>query len=131
MKNKSRFIAVLFCFVLLISILCIPAAAAEDTSADISNMNDNAMKYYRSFGRIIVFFAIVSLASCGYKILAAVFIGGEANMAKVKKQILYTLLAIIIYISLPRVFGYVIGLVSASAWKPSPPANNPWIDILD
>lgn len=123
MNNTRRFIAVLFCLTLLTLTVCIPVSASEtEVDQAISQMNQKAMYYYRQMSRIACFLAMTSLAFCGYKILGAIFFGNFAgqrsDITKAQKQFVMTIIALLVWVFLPQIIGYVIETLEAKAWKP-------------
>ena len=66
-------------------------------------MDALALSYVYAMRGIVCPIAIVSLASCGFKILFAVFAGGHADMPKIKKQIIWTVIGIIAFAMLPMI----------------------------
>lgn len=112
---------ILFLFV-FITFLCIPAFAAETEYTQdqiLGNMDALALGYVYTLRGVICPLAIISLASCGFKILFAVFAGGRADMPKIKKQIVWTVIGIVVYALLPLIMRTVIATLRSAAWKPA------------
>ena len=89
-----------------------------------NNLNDFAFNMYKIIAVISISLAIISLASCGWKFLGAIFFGNYASMAgndmmKAQKQFIFTILAIMFIILLPKIFAAAIAFFKISAWKPS------------
>ncbi len=122
MNKKRRIWAVLLCLLITLSITALPVSAAGTTNAEISAMNDYAFNAYKILCRIAIPLAIVSLAFCGFKILGSIFFDmGQMDMSRLKKQIWYTVAALLVLLFLPRVMGWAIDQLKATGWKPEPP----------
>lgn len=95
----------------------------SSSDANIKDMNNYAFKVYKVIRSICVPLAIISLASCGFTFLGSIFFGNYSSMAggdmmKAKKQAVYTVLAIMFIVLLPKIFGAAISFFSATGWNP-------------
>lgn len=95
----------------------------SSSDANIEDMNNYAFKVYKVIRSICVPLAIVSLASCGFTFLGSIFFGNYSSMAggdmmKAKKQAVYTVIAIMFIVLLPKIFGAAISFFSATGWNP-------------
>lgn len=98
-------------------------AALSKSEKNIEDMNNYAFKVYLVIRSICVPLAIISLASCGFTFLGSIFFGNYSSMAggdmmKAKKQAVYTVLAIMFIVLLPKIFSWAIGFFSATGWEP-------------
>lgn len=98
-------------------------AANSKIDANVEDMNTAAVNAYKVIRSICVPLAIVSLASCGFTFLGSIFFGNYSSMAggdmmKAKKQAVYTVLAIMFIVLLPKIFSWAIGFFSATGWDP-------------
>lgn len=99
-------------------------AANSKIDANVEDMNTAAVNAYKVIRSICVPLAIISLASCGFTFLGSIFFGNYSSMAggdmmKAKKQAVYTVLAIMFIVLLPKIFSWAIGFFSATGWKPA------------
>ena len=110
---SSRVFAVL----LVVFLLC--AMSVPVFADDLDTMNDKTFSLYKTFRNCIAMpLVILSFASCGFKILSAMFTGQSQDMTKIKKQILYTVMGLFALYFLPLIFGWAKGQLEATAWKP-------------
>lgn len=121
MKNyKRRVFTALMLLVFLITALQNPAFAINDKAQQhLYGMGVEAMKWYRLLLAIIIPLFIVRLASYGFMILGASFLSkGEFQMDAIKKDIMYTVLAIFGAVFFPFLLTWAKGLMKSNAWKP-------------
>lgn len=147
MKVKNRILAVLLCTILLFPILAIPTSAAPITppfveipdggptsnnTGTYSDMETLAFVVYKAIARISIFLAMLSLASCAWKYLGAIFFGnyasmGGSDMVKAQKQVIYTILYLMFILLLPVLIKSAIsffknggGNFGLKPWSPEP-----------
>ena len=121
MKIRRYLRATILLLFVFTAFLCTPAFAEETDQTQsqiLSNMDVLTLGYVYAMRGIICPLAIVSLASCGFKILFAVFAGGRADMPKIKKQVIWTVIGIIAFAMLPTIVRTAISMIRSAAWKP-------------
>lgn len=112
-------------FLVVCSPLTIQANAADEkpkelTYADeqILEMYNEANKWYRLAVAIVIPCLIVKFASFGIQIVGALFLSrGEFQMDKIKRDILFNLIAVAVLCLLPDLMRWAKSLVESSAWK--------------
>lgn len=99
-------------------------AATDETATASSNEHINSMMekirgWYILGRNIAVPLAILSFASCGFKVLFNVLsTKGEYRFDAIMRQFLYTGMAIALILLLPVIVQMVIDIVKRVAWKP-------------
>ncbi len=127
MNTKRRCLATLFCLFLLVIFLAIPVSAANDKPTyeeSVAAMDDYAYKVYLGIRGIVCPMAILSFASCGYKILGSIYFGNYASAAgtdamKAQRQFVLTILAVVFVLAIPTIFTAARGIFEGSAWEPN------------
>ncbi len=102
-------------------------ALSSESQTAINKMSESAFGWFlfvRNF--LLIPFLILRYAGCGLRILGSVFLTkGEWTIDAVKKDFLYSTLALLVIIFLPSIMSWARGLFEANRWTPhtpSPPA---------
>lgn len=105
---------------IIITVLQIPAfALSAEAESQLKGMGNEAMKWYNLLLAVAIPLFIVRLASYGFMILGTAFLSkGEFQLDAIKKDIMYTILAILGIILFPTILSWAKGLVKPNAWKP-------------
>lgn len=106
----------------------------NDTSKNINNMNDLAFEIFKTIRTICIPLAIISFASCGWKFLGSIFFGNYVSMAgadmmKAQKQLVLTILAVMLIVLFPRIFGAAITLFQEGFANGDGTIFKPWTPI--
>lgn len=116
MKHKCRIGAILLCLILSTIFLAVPVSAAGNkVQENIHGMNDLTFEIFKTIRTICIPLAIISFASCGWKFLGSIFFGNYVSMAgtdmmKAQKQLVLTILAVMLVVLFPRIYGVAIKL---------------------
>lgn len=85
-------------------------------------MADKIFDLYLIIRGASVLFVILSLAYYGFEILSAALMSrGDMELDKIKKRILYMVIALIGIVMLPRLVGWAKDMALPNAWKPPTP----------
>ena len=92
-------------------------------TGDGTTVNTFAWDVYKVLCYLAIPCAIISLAYCGFQFLGAIFTGsyagpGGGDMQKAQKQVIYTILGVILIFLLPRILEWAINIFKVNAWKP-------------
>lgn len=98
-------------------------SSSSRTPNTVSGLYAYAYKIYKIARSIAVPLSILSLASCGFKILGSIFFGNYASaagtdMMKAQKQAVYTVIALLVIVFLPQIFNEASSFFRQYAWKP-------------
>lgn len=93
----------------------------SNVEASLNSMADGIYEIYLFLrNRVAIPLIILSIASCGFRVLAATFFESGPNpTASVYKQFIVSVGVLGALFVLPKVVGYVRELLEASAWKPT------------
>ena len=107
----------LYCAVIITALFITPVFAE-----DSSNMMAGFWSWYSLLRRIATPLLIVSIAACGFKLAVGCMSGSFVQVwDAVKKQMLYSVLALFVLIFIPYLMESVLNLVKSSGWKPLQP----------
>lgn len=106
----------------------------NDTSKNINGMNEFAFKIFKTIRTICIPLAIISFASCGWKFLGSIFFGNYVSMAgtdmmKTQKQLVLTILAVMLVVLFPRIYGAAIALFQEGFENGDGTIFKPWTPI--
>ena len=122
LTRKRRIITALLLSMILIFSLSITVSATEVPTPDdsLDTMGDKIYEIYYMFrSGVALPCVIISFASAGFRVLGAVFLSKpEMAYDKIKKQVLYTVMAVFVLIFLPVIMGWAKEQLASTAWKP-------------
>lgn len=122
MHMEPKYRRPLTAFLLILSVfICTSdiAYAAGTPTESIDKFNQLIMYWYRLALRSVIFpLCALSFASCGFRLLFSGFLSAPMELDKVKKQILYTAIALTVTSMLPTIIGWAVGIFKTNAWQP-------------
>lgn len=123
MKNLfPRAMTALMTAVVVIASTATTAHAASNQLLD--EMGQQVFSAYLVFRNMSVFFVILSLAYYGFEILMSAFMArGDMDLDKIKKRILYMVIALMCIVLLPTMIGWAKNMTLPNAWTPPSPSN--------
>lgn len=132
------FLALSLCLVLIscFSVQCYasPLEDIEDALVQ-SNLEEMANRIYEVYAlirnKVAIPLIILSIASCGFQVIASQFFETGPNPIAAVYKRLYTTIAVLgTLFALPHVIGEAIELLKSSAWKPATGAFQPVTHIF-
>lgn len=130
-KKKFRRVSVILMMLLFLIVYCplsIQANAADNkyekekeleyVNGQLLKMYEKANEWYHLALAIAIPCLIVKFASYGIQIVGALFLSrGEFQMDKIKRDILFTLMAVAVLCLLPSIMTWAKSLVESKAWS--------------
>ena len=117
-KNR-RILTALTLFILAVPLLAFSASAEAMTSEDYMDaLAEKAFSWYMLLCKISVPLMILSFASCGFQLIASVFLKSQASSDNVKKQFLITAGAVAVLLLLPWIVSYAKSILEPVGWQP-------------
>lgn len=123
-SNKARRVFAALFLLLSLSVVVTPVLAANDNyggwhNSKLEQLDHEIMAWYKLSLAIVIPLFIVRFASCGLSILGTLFMNkGEFQLDKIYKNIMYTVIALIIIIVLPSIIDEAIEYFAIRRWKP-------------
>ena len=126
MKNtKARRVFAALSLFFIASILVTPVLAAEAdawNNSQLEKMELEIMEWYNLAVAIVLPLFIVRFASYGISILGTLFMNkGEFQLDKIYKNILYSVIAVLILLLLPNIMQTAIAYFAVRGWDPNKP----------
>ena len=116
-KKFKRVSAILM--MLLFLVICFPLPVRADYADEqLHKMGYEAVRWYKLALSIAIPCLIVKFASYGVQIVGALFLSrGEFQLDKIKRDILYCLMAVAVLCLLPTIMTWAKNLVESKAWS--------------
>lgn len=130
-KKKFKRVSVILMMLLFLVVYCplsIQANAADNKSEkeeELEYVNGQILEMYKKANEwhhlvlaIAIPCLIVKFAAYGIQIVGALFLSrGEFQMDKIKRDILFNLMAVAVLCLLPKIMSWAYDLVEGSAWN--------------
>lgn len=119
MKTLPRRIATVFLLAVVMACFFVLPVSAAGVDAKLDAMGNDIYYYYTVFRNHIAMPCIIlSFSSAGFQILSTIFTSSSGDLEKVKKQVLYTVMALFVLFFLPVIIGWAKDHLASTAWKP-------------
>lgn len=123
---RRRILTALFLIFLITTMLSVNAFAARSnvtldraTDSKLDSMGAELFIWFRAFRACMLPLLAVRFASNGLKLLGNTMLAkGEYKRDEIKADILYSTIAAIVVILLPKIIGWGMELFAGGAWKP-------------
>lgn len=118
---SALFLIVVAFFAFALQVSATGADPATAPNSTIEDMNADVLYWYFFIRNYIsVPILIISFASCGYKFLSCAFMGKpEYAQDNVVKQMITSVLALLVLFALPAVMTIAKDIVESTAWSPA------------
>lgn len=95
------------------------AYATDSPAEKIDQFNEVIMQWYRVFLNAVIFpLEILSFASCGIQLLFSGFLSAPKTLDKIKKQIVMSCAALLVFLLLPSIIGWGVDIFQETGWQP-------------